>query len=181
MSGEFSIEFKVSYHGAVPSELGLSQRKFNDIKRNAWYHVGKYWMAHFRRKHFTHAGAREYGYLPRKGQAGNTHPKGFWASYCGQKQKQKGHTLPLVWSGESREKSKAARIHATATAKKSRCRIVLNVPTLNYKNPHSQIDMRAEMTRISEREMQILAKEYEKHIDMQLQMFGGLQTIRIAA
>lgn len=181
MSEEFQIGFEIDYHGAVPGSLQMGQREFNDLRRAAWFSTGKYWMQHFRAKHFTKAGAAEYQYSPRKGETGNTHPKGFWASYTRRKQRDKGHTLPLVWTGESRRRTRRARITARATSTKSHCRIAMNAPTLNRRHKDSDIRMWDEMTRVSPREIYILLRHYERFIDWKLRALQGTTTKRIAA
>jgi len=143
---------QITYSGPVPGSQNMRQREWNNVVREAWRQVGLYWVNTYRPKHFTVAGAKEYGYDPRKGERGNLGPKGFKRSYTGRKLAKWGHTRPLVWSGRSEQATRAARIHATATRNKSGVEIFMNAPTLNLKNPHSQINMRAEMTRISPRE-----------------------------
>ena len=169
------ISFRVKYQGAVPSQHGMTQREFNDLVREAWYHVGKYWMTHFRAKHFTKAGAREYRYAPRVGEGESG--KRFWRSYTGRKQKTLGHTDPLVYSGDSRRSTQTARVTATATTNKSQCRVTMNAPNLNYpgkkrRDGRPGIDLRDEMTRISPAEWAELVKQHDKKMDELLGSFG---------
>lgn len=178
----FPIAFDVHYHGAVPGSVQMSQREFNELKRQAWYQCGKYWLAHFREKHFTRAAYSEYGYSPRKGESGNTHPKGFWASYTGRKQREMHHTLPLVYSGHSRDViRRSAVIRAVASSTQSRCRISMPAGNLGHRNPKSHVNMRDEMTRVSAGEERILRREYEGFITRGLAAVQGTTTRRIAA
>ncbi len=150
----------IKYKGAVPDSRVFSVRAMNEVKRKAWLKVGRYWHEHFREKHFTHEGAAEYHYTPRSGEQSGLSTKQFFRSYTGRKQRYKGHTLPLVWSGDPglRAMSRIASITATATSTRSGCRIALpQANKANFKNPYSQIDMRDELTRVSPAEGAVLA------------------------
>lgn len=143
---------QITYSGPVPGSQNLRQREWNDVVREAWRQVGLYWVKAFRPKHFTAEGGREYGYAKRSGERGNAGSQGFKRSYVGKKLAKFGHTKPLVWSGRSEAATRSARIHATATRNKSGVEIFMNAPTLNLRNKYNDTNMRAEMTRISERE-----------------------------
>lgn len=146
-----SYEFKITEQGPTPR---LMLRQQNNVSREAASDLAIFWHDNYVRKHFTQAGATEYGYAPRKGQPGNPHPKGFRRSYTGRKLALKGHTRPLVWSGSSYLLVIASRNNVTATAKKgaATARLRMNAPTLNFRNPHSRVDPRAELTTVSSRE-----------------------------
>ncbi len=179
----FEITFDTRLTGAVPSELNLSQREFNNIKREAWIRIGKYWARHFRPLHFTAAGAQKYAYNPRKGQTGNPHysAKGrvnFWSSYSGRKQKSKRHQLPLVFTGESRAATRSYRVEATATSTQSKCRVVMRAPNLSYRHPASKIDMPAELTRITPGEFSLMMSLYARIINRKLQQFQKQSTTK---
>jgi len=157
-----SIEVKITEQGPTPR---LMMRQKNQVHREAATDLAHFWHDQYVRKHFTQAGASEYGYAPRKGQPGNPHPKGFKRSYTGRKLALKNHTRPLVWSGASYLLVLASRNNVTATATKGQAtaRLRLNAPALNFKNPRSRIDMRTELTTISPREaseMSVRAGEY---------------------
>src|SRR5574340_797078 len=130
--------FQIRYQGPVPGSLNLTQRQFNDLVREAWLETGEYWWNHFLPKHFTHEGAREYGYLPRSGEAGTPGARHFWTSYSGRKQREEGHTLPLVFAGRMRGEATTMRsVRAEVTSGKSTCHVVFNVPEyVDYKSPH---------------------------------------------
>lgn len=117
----------------------IAKRELNNINKGTMQDVGEYWHNHFREKHFTTAGAREYGYAPRA------------RGYMIAKAKKKGHQLPLVWTGVSRLRSMFPRIVATASKANAKVRIVLNMPQLN-RIPR----LREEMERVSQRELSIL-------------------------
>lgn len=170
--GTYISDIRIRYHGPVPGSENLSARVLNQIKREAWEEAGHYWHAHLRPKHFTKAGAREYGYAPRKGEEGGT-GKRFWRSYTGRKQRQKGHTLPLVWSGELRELSKIYKLQATATSTRSRLRVILPAAQkANWRNPYSRIDMAGELTRVSDAEAVELVGVFDRFLA------GGLEEVQ---
>jgi hypothetical protein len=79
-------------------------------------------------KRFTKEHALAAGYRKR---AGEEHPfgsKAFWNSYTGRKLKKHGHTLPLVFSGETRARARMATIVVTT----NRGQLKYQVNALNY-------------------------------------------------
>jgi hypothetical protein len=114
--------------------------------------AGRYWDQTFREKHFTSAGATEYGYTPREGERGNPSSKGFRRSYTGRKLRKFGHTRPLEYTGESRRRTRSPRIVATAKRGEALVRIKMDSPGLNRRYSGSRINMRQEMTTVSTRE-----------------------------
>lgn len=165
------IGLKIRYEGAVPG-VGLSQRRFNNLKKRAWTATGKYWFEHFRPKHFTKAGAVEYGYKKRKGEDYGTTGKSFWRSYTGRKQKKFGHTLPLVYSGELRDNSTIASIHATYKG----VRVALPwAQKANFRYAGSDINMAQELTRVSPAEERILAEVFDDELQRQIDSFHTTQ------
>lgn len=156
------VLIRVTERGAVP---GVAKRELNTMLKAAWEETGVHWHRSMRPKHFTHAGAREYGYTPRKGERGAAGTKGFRQSYTGRKLKRFGHTLPLVYTGESRELTRIRDVRATSKG----VRIVMNAPKLNFRSRHSTINMRDEMTRISAGEARelvaVLDAAYQRRLD----------------
>ncbi len=131
----------------------LGKREMNRLSAETWLDVGRRIHRWHVPKHFTKEGAREYRFAPRKGEAGNPHPKGFLASYTGRKLRKFGHTLPLVWTGLSRTLSLRMNLRYTAKG----VAVILS-SGFNRRNPRSKIDMRAEMTAVSATD----AKEVER-------------------
>lgn len=150
------FEITLTKNGPTPK---LVQRELNNIHREAARTMGQVWAARFRAKHFTNAASAEYGYTPRQGESGRPHPKGFRRSYTGRKLKQFGHTRPLVKTGESEAQTRAPRIVATATRSEAKVRVIMNAPGFNRRYAGSPIDMRKELTTVTEREGQELARE----------------------
>ncbi len=153
-----NITFRVKYSGAVPSDMSFTQRTWNRIMREAWGTVGRYWHRRFRRKHFTTAGAKEYGY--RKNNPDYEWVKKYGKIYWGKPVPPAARAnLPLVFSGESRRRTKQARITPYAHSKKSGVRVAMNAPALNYWG------LAAELTTISAVETQQLILVLDTQID----------------
>lgn len=127
--------------GATP---GMMKRELNNILKACWQHIGTYWHQHFRAKHFTRAGASEYGYAPRSYR------------YERYKRRKRGHTNPLEWSGVSKIRTMGLDVRATFRG----CKVVLHAPVLNFKRPNMRADMRKEMTVISDREKRELVNQF---------------------
>lgn len=137
----------------------LRKSEWNVIVKNALAAGVDFWHDKYAKKHFTAAGAAQYGYDPRS--------KG----YARRKRLEKHHALPLVWSGASRELAKIRNIHATSKSAKA----IINAPTLNFmpkirKGPRKgasakRTPMREEMTRVTDYEL----KNMMKAVEMELQ------------
>jgi len=170
---------RIKYFGAVPG-AAFSAAQMKSLILEAWGIVGEDWHRRLRPKHFTNAGAREYGYQPRKGEAGNQAAKGFRRSYTGRKLAAKGHTRPLVWSGELEQLSRAKRIEARAFATRSKVRVIMPLAgKANFRNPHSQIRMRDELTTISPGEGDELIELHNRTMNDRLARFAGTETVTI--
>lgn len=154
----------IKYTGLMPSDIGKAA--WNKIVKLAFFKVGEFWHKHFRAKHFTHAGAREYGYQKRKGEELPRGSKKFWRTYTGIKLRKHGHTFPLVFSGTSRTLTDIMVVKNTskgASVKLGRAR------ALNFRPKGGRINMVDEMTRISPAEgavlVEVLAEEIQEGID----------------
>lgn len=144
-------KIELHYQGAEPK---LTRTDWNAIKREVFQDAGEFWHEEIRPKHFTNAAESEYNYTPRKGGRGRPHPRGFKASYQGRKLRLLGHTRPLVFTGEGQKLSQVQDVRVTS----KRVRIILP-RKFNFRNPHSPIIMREELTAISDRdEDQIIAR-----------------------
>jgi hypothetical protein len=150
---------------ADPKRIPLPKRAFNNAVKGAHEDMGRFWHGAIRPKHFTSAGAREYGYAPRDGERDHVGVRGFARSYTGIKLRRRGHTRPLVWSGDSMRQS--GRLDVRATNK--RVRVVMNVPTLNF-SPKGRPDMnmRAELTEISDSDFAKMVRVFQRSLDRRL-------------
>jgi len=150
----------VEYTGPI----AMGKREIGKHKKRAFYHIGKYWHEHFLPKHFTHAGAREYHYEKRKGQ-GETGKK-FKQSYTGKKHRVLGHTLPLVYSGETRQRATQTQI---IKANSKRVRVILRANKLNFIPTGGSINMLQEIRSVSDAENKVLQDEFNKHFQMTIE------------
>lgn len=126
----------------------LTASTMRDLLKLGWEVVGFFWHEKFREKHFDPSHAREYGYSPRAGEPGNER-KSFWTSYTGRKIRKFGHRNPLEWSGESRQRAREIRLEPTSNG----VTIRLNTPRFNWRGSGSEINMRDEMTRVTNQEL----------------------------
>lgn len=159
-------QFMIHFVGLPLNAPDIVRRELNNITRGAWHLVGIKWHRDFRPKHFTHAGAREYGYQPRQG------------SYTRQKLHKHGHTRPLEYSGQSRRRTSIRDVRATS----QKVRIVMNAPALNLRpGLHGRINPRDEMTRISAPEKTEIIRLLERLIIMGIEQNRTRRTVTVAA
>ena len=146
--------------------IPLSKRDFNNAVKGTHKDLGRYWHGALRPKHFTAAGAREYGYAPREGEKSKPGPRGFGSSYTGKKLKKWGHTKPLVWSGESKRRTQKLNLRPTS----KRITIKMNAPALNFQaGKRTDLNMRRELETISDREtVGGISRMYQRLLDRHL-------------
>lgn len=158
------ILITVIEQGATP---GVLKKHWNTLVKACWEALGSHWHARMREKHFTHAGATEYGYDKRQGERGSQSGLGFRSSYTGRKLRRFGHTLPLVWSGASRTLSQIRNVRTTRDGVK----VVMNTPTLNFRKGKlgKGKTMREEMTTVSAREEVELAGVWDRSFQMRIE------------
>ena len=89
--------------------------------------------------------------------------------------KRQGHTLPLVWSGDSREESRNKNVRATRNG----VAVTMMVQTFNYTNPRSPIKMRDEFTKVTQQETQNLTEVGTGSVEKQLRRFKGRRNIKV--
>ena len=133
--------------GTTPE--GLTATQLNTVKRIAYREMGEHFWRNNLPRRFTWAGARMLGYARRSNK------------YIAVKSKRKGHTLPLVWTGESRRLTETIRdVRSTATRNKTRTKIVLHARGLNRVNTRSDSPIRPseEVRRIADREVPPLVR-----------------------
>lgn len=164
--------FKITQTGATPRHL---LKEWRAISKKAWFQTGRFWHQTMRPKHFTKAGALEYGYIKRKGEGAARGSGRFRRSYTGKKLKRFGHDLPLVYTGISRLATSARDIRASSRG----VRIVMKAPNLTKRHPKSQIDMRKEMTTISTKEGKQLARFHGRQLDRGFKRITRTSTTRI--
>jgi hypothetical protein len=116
MAAGFKIELKVS--GAE----GMTKKKLNDITKEALRSTGRRWHEEYLAGHFTKAGAQKYGYGARNGEPGSGAP--LKRSYTAYKQKKKGHSDPLVFSGKGKTEALANKIVKARISSKMQAAVV---------------------------------------------------------
>jgi hypothetical protein len=167
------IFIELSYDRWSPE---LVKRQWNVIAKAAFEKVGLRWIQRFLDKHFTHAGAREYGYEPRSGELRRSGSKAYRRSYTGIKERMFGHTLPLVFTGTSRDRCEAGRVIPSRTG----VRVMMNAPALNLRAKHSKINLREELTRVSIPEQRELTDLLVAEIDRGIGALRQAETKRLA-
>lgn len=163
--------------GATPE---LTMKEWSKCTEAAWRAAGKFWHEELREKHFTKAGAQEYGYAPRKGEG--LSGKAFWRSYTGRKLRMFGHTKPLVWSGRGEAGTRRQDIKPGRDGNQpySWVVITLHSPVFNFRNPKSNVDMRKELRTVSDRETIQIGLVYQRALVAAINSLGGSQTTRVA-
>jgi len=139
-----SIDWKAFSAGRRKSEM-------RDAIKASLAVAAKGWHQQYYEGHFTPAGGQRYGYFQRKGEGMPRGSKGFARSYHGRKLKMMGHERPLVFTGESYQRGKVAKIVASSKQAK-----VVLPSTFNFRHPKSRINMRDEVTRVLPDEVQAL-------------------------
>jgi hypothetical protein len=170
------ISLTVRKRGMTPK---VAKRLLNDIHREGMRQQGVYWRDNFRAKHFTQAGASEYDYTPRQGDRGRPGPHGFNRSYQGGKLRTKGHTRPLVFSGESEQLTRSPTIEATAKRGTARVSVRMRAYKLNFRYRGSPIDMRQEMETVSDPETRQMAGVLSTYLDRKYRDVSAQSTTKI--
>lgn len=155
---------KIKEDGVAPRNM---VKAWNQVRREGYRAIAVMWHRDMRPEHFKVGARWKYDYKPRAGELGNPRYirlksgqkyRDFRRHYAARKLRMKGHGRPLVWSGTSEALSRIRDIRTTSKGS----RVVLHTPGLNRRNKYSQINMREELTRITEGEARLLAKEYER-------------------
>lgn len=141
------LKFTVTRSGEV------SKKTWNEAMKATYYAGAEHWHDRFLARHFTVQGARLYGYARRS------------RKYAAAKRSQKGHSDPLVWSGDSRDQAKDKKIRSTRTGGKA----VVNAPTLN-RAPRKgrRFKMSEEVTRRTENETRSIIAVMRKRLEAAL-------------
>ncbi len=158
-------KFRIKYKGAMPGTKRFAIQ-LNRAKRGAWTDAGRWWHKILRPKHFTKRGATEYGYQPRSGERGRPYKGGFRRSYTGRKLAEYGHTQPLKLTGKSQAMTRLRDVRPKPKGKG--VRVVLRAPALNARYKDSNINMRDEMTVISQAEANPIIRIWNKSLERRL-------------
>lgn len=157
----------VKERGLVPRKI---RKAMTAILKDGWFSLGRRFHTEYRDKRFTVGHAREAGYSKRKGQGMAKGSKGWRRSYYGRKFLSPEHggganqADPLVFSGDTRELVRRAKI--TSTSKGTKVRYP-GARKLNFKHPKSKIRMSDEFRRVLPREVDSLAEGFDREVDQQ--------------
>ncbi len=122
---------------------------------------------------FTEAHARAAGYAHRKGELLPRDTAAFRRSYTGRKLRMFGHTRPLEFSGETRNKVRAASINATNKMGRA---AYPGASKFNFRHPKSKIRMNEEFTRLLPHEVEQLGEYYDQQLDIELKKLDSAET-----
>jgi len=139
------INFKTKVSGVSASQLRA-------VFKKAYEDTARYWHKHMLPKHFTRAGAIEYGYTKRT------------EKYMKRKAKKWGHQDPLVYSGNLRDRAKLTR-DIRANSKQGKV-VMRGLPSYVFKYYNSSpVKKHLELVKASEREKEILRRVYQASIN----------------
>jgi hypothetical protein len=167
----------IHYRGATVNDGSFRRADWVRLMAYAWEQVGRKWHLEMRPKHFTKQGALEYYYEPRQGEQTGTSGKRFWSSYTGRKLKKFGHTLPLVWSGETRAASGTAKI--TATSRGVRIAYAGMPPIHMYKPKTRRRSVQDDFLYVSPAEITELNRHFQIVLARALRSYNRSSTRRI--
>lgn len=166
-----AIPIIIRWHETGPPVI--PRRSLNRVLRLAYDSIGKRWHTEFRPIHFTRRAIGRYGYTPRKGDTGSG--RAFRGSYTAQKLRKFKHTLPLVWSGDSRLLSRLRDVRSTAKG----ARVVMRVPTLNLRPATGTINMREELATITQPEAAALATTFAAVMERSIGKIRTRRTLKL--
>ena len=136
------------------------RRAMPGLLRSAYVSALTLWHTEFRPIHFTKRAASRYRYTPRAGQRAPRGSKAYQRSYTARKQREKGHTLPLVYTGQSRRLAQLRDIRATSKGG----RVKIHARGLRRRHPKSRINMAKEMTRLIPTEKRAMIEAFGKRV-----------------
>jgi len=159
-----NLSIKIKERGPVPRTM---RKVYTKARKEGWTSTGKLFHEEMRDKRFTKEHARTARYRKRSGEEfeSNKESKAFRQSYTGQKYRKFGHTRPLEYTGETRRLVRTANI--SSTSKGGRVKYP-GARKLNFRNPHSSIQMSKEFRKLTGAEKRTLAKQYDKVIDREM-------------
>lgn len=165
--------FEITRRGAIAA-FG-NPKALKVVMEQAFHRAGDYWGSHFLMKHFTSAGAREYGYAPRKNERARRGGKRF-ARTAGSAEQRAGEILPLVWSGDLKRQASTYRVKAVATSNQVYAEVAMpNARGIN----RLPAEYRHDLVQISPAEMRVLADLINLELLKRLNRMTTTQRIRI--
>ena len=159
------MRVSTTYNGFIPK---MPQRMLNSTLRDSYTELGEHFFETNLPRRFTVSGAWMLGYAKRS-------PR-----YTKRKEKKFGHVLPLVYSGETRQRALSesfTRIKAIAKKGVGSLALAVNVPALNFKHPKGP-NTREEFERIADREIGPLEIVLEKAASRRFGSYAETQSFK---
>lgn len=126
-------------------------RELNSALRKSFEKVGGFWHNDILPKHFTTAGAREYGFQKRD------------KKYMKRKARKFHHQRPNVFSGKM-ELAIESRVEIRATKKGAKLKMHGPKYLFQFRKDFNQPDKAAEITAVSDKDQEAMAKRIEKEV-----------------
>lgn len=155
------LTIKITEIGPTP---GMFPRVYKALLRAALAAGAELWIDKFIPFHFQKKAFSRYGYKKRKGMEFARGTKAFRDSYTGDKLRRKGHIIPLVFSGNTRNLAKQSEARPIAR----RVDVITRAPTLNLRNSNSDINMREEFQTFTPAELEAMARAMDRKFQLDL-------------
>ena len=150
----------------------LKAREWTKMLKLVWFRVGMFWHKFILPKHFTKRGAAEYKYPKRQGEV-YTGERGGWSrTYHSKKLKSKHHGHPLTFTGELK-KAALGLVDIRATGNGANIYLRGLPPHVNMRVSENSPNMRAELTALSNKDIDTLVRFGDKQIDRELKRIAG--------
>lgn len=133
------IVFHVKEVGPTP---GVMKREINNVLKEAWRLMLLYWHKRFIPQHFREIAKSLYDYKPRSKR------------YEARKKRLKGHTKPLVFTGETETLSRTVTVRSTFRGGRMR----MPIRKLNYRR------LRPELEALTAGEVMQLERRFENEV-----------------
>ena len=151
----------IQYRGSPDA----TKKELRDSAKAEFASLGSHWHANMMPGHFEKSAEGKYHYKPRN------------ASYIRRKARKYGHTRPLDYSGEmKRQATRMAKITSTSKG----ARVTMSGPRYlyMYRKDYKQPDKAAELTFITNEEVNLLAQILDKKITARLNSIKTFETRR---
>lgn len=142
--------------------LVMSKADTNRMLKQELHKLGRFYHANYAKKHYTRAGAREYNYTPRS------------RKYNYAKQRLLKHSIPLVFTGRTRELAKSKNVRAT----RKWVQVTMPIRAVNFKPRNSRVNMREEVERVSENERKTIQDRFNTKMEGRIRSFVRQKTRR---
>ena len=137
------VRITIESRGPVP---GVMKSKHNAMSKASWLVGGDFWGDNLRSKHFQLTAFSEYGYRRRE------------RSYEAKKERLFGHKRPLVYTGETEQRTEGFR----TTSTRHGALVITYAQALSFTNSGS------ELTEVTNQEAKQIARAYGQEYDNQL-------------